>query len=475
MALSDLTDVEWFSRLNYRRASQIAMSRAWWQYYDLEQPMSYVARILLEQDYRFPPLMIAWPELAIDSLEERLDVEGFRLRGKDSSVDELDRVWQANDLDEDSEESHLTSLVTSRSYIMVGPGEGDTPLVTVEYPDQVAVEIDPRTRQVVAALKVWRSDENAFLEDRAVLYLPGRMVEFEYGKPVGSEESPAWASGVEHSQNSPLVPVIPMLNRPRRGHGRSELVAMKPLVDAANQTATNMLAAIEHHSLPRKWAVGVSEDDFKDAEGNPIPRWQIATGAVWAVPHQPVERGEEAQEVKLGQFSASDLRNFHDSIKQLAQLAGSLYGLPPHYMGYTSENPASAEAIKSSESRLVKRAERRQRTFGGAWERAMRIAWAMMGNDPSEANELETVWRDPSTPTRAQKVDAAAKAIESGLADVEQARIDAGYTLTQRESMRERESSTDRFQSVAQGLRRIDVQSGLGVEQVNGVPAARGQ
>lgn len=455
-----LEDDQWFTRLNTRRDRAARDTAKGWLYYDNEQPLAYVARIIEEQGDRFPALRVNWSALVVDSVEERLDVEGFRLTGADSPDDDLVEVWQDNDLDEAQGEAHVAALVARQAFLMVGPGvDTDTPLVTVEYPDQVAVEVDPATRRVVAALKVWSSDSELAAGDMADLYLPGRVVTYRHGAKV-DERTQGWAKALERHQTSPLVPVVPMLNRPRRGVGRSELDAMFPLADAVNQTATNMLAAIEHHALPRRWVVNMAESDFQDAEGKPLKAWQIATGAVWGIPRAEDDTGvlgEQAQP-RVGQFTAADLNNFHGSIRQLAILAGSLYGLPPHYMGYSSDNPASADAIRSSEARLVKRAERRQRTYGGAWERAMRIALAVMGRDPSDANRLETVWRDPSTPTAAAQADAAVKKVQAGIIDAEQAQEDCGYTPAQREAMRGRGAEpAGRVAGIVAGLRGLDV------------------
>jgi hypothetical protein len=46
------------------------------------------------------------------------------------------------------------------------------------------------------------------------------------------------------------------------------------------------------------------------------------------------------------------------------------------------------------------------------------------------------VWRDPATPTVAQKADAAVKKFESGIVPLEQTWIDLGYSATQRSQMR---------------------------------------
>lgn len=470
----DLTDEEWLARLDQRRKDRLKGIERYWSYYDNEQPLMYVAKILEEQGDRFPPLRVNWSALVVDSLEERLDVEGFRLGGSDSPDEDLVEIWQANDLDEASGEGHISSLVARQAYIWIGPGvDTDIPLVTVEYPDQVAVEVDPATRRVIAAIKVWSVDEQSDGNEMASLQLPdGRIVTFEKGKKV-DEVGQDWAKALVQHQTSPLVPVVPMLNRPRRGSGRSELDQIIPLADAVNQTATNMLAAIEHHALPRRWAVNVAEQDFQDDQGKPLPAWKIATGAIWAIPRADDDTGvlgEQAQP-RVGQFTGADLNNFHGSIRQLATLAASLYGLPPHYLGYASDNPASADAIRSSEARLVKRAERRQRTFGGAWERAMRIALAVTGRDPSEANRLETVWRDAATPTKAAAFDAAVKGVQSGLIDVEQGREDVGYSAGQRERMRNRANGDSaQVSNIVAGLRGLDTAGAAGVTPPSPLP-----
>src|SRR5690606_16792788 len=128
-------------------------------------------------------------------------------------------------------------------------------------------------------------------------------------------------------------------------------------------------------------------------------------------------------------FQAASLSNFHESINQLARLVASVAGLPPHYLGYSTDNPASADAIRSSEARLVKRAERKQRAFGGSWEQVMRLVRRFQSGDwDPRLLRLETVWRDASTPTVAQAADAVAKKHAEGIITTRQAREDLGYT-----------------------------------------------
>jgi Phage portal protein, SPP1 Gp6-like len=151
--------------------------------------------------------------------------------------------------------------------------------------------------------------------------------------------------------------------------------------------------------------------------------------------------GFEDPEGKAMQFSAAELRNFTDALQEIAKQVAAYTGLPPQYLSARSDNPASAEAIRAAESRLVKTVERKNKVFGGAWESAMRVAYLMMNGGsevPPEYYRMESIWRDPSTPTYAAKADAAAKLYANGLGVIpkERARMDIGYSVAEREEMK---------------------------------------
>jgi hypothetical protein len=122
-----------------------------------------------------------------------------------------------------------------------------------------------------------------------------------------------------------------------------------------------------------------------------------------------------------------------------------------------SDNPASAEAIYASESRLIKTVETKSRVFGSAWEQAMRVAWQVMNPGemvPPEYYRLETVWRNPATPTYASKADAAVKLYGNGtgLIPKRQARLDLGYTLSQIDQMEQWDETDNPFTGMASSL-----------------------
>ncbi len=105
---------------------------------------------------RLPPLVLNWPRLIVSAVEERLDVDGFRLSRDEPADRELWRIWQANRLDEGSQQAHLDALVHGCSYVMVWASvDPRTPRISIETARQTAVERDAMTGEITVALKRW--------------------------------------------------------------------------------------------------------------------------------------------------------------------------------------------------------------------------------------------------------------------------------------------------------------------------------
>jgi len=396
------TESDWVARLSALHDAERPKLKAFDDEYELRSPRSYMHPDLMREiGDRLEQVVIAWPQLVVDSVEERLDVEGFRLPDEDAGDDDAWRVWQDNNCDEGAQQGRVDALVMKRSYICVGANEADpdTPLVTFESPLEMYADVDPRTRQVRAALR--RTVDPEALQAGAVtgvqyatLYLPNVNVWYENGKEVDRDE---------HNIGRPLVE--PLVNRARLSDwlGRSELAPILPLAHAANKIATDMMVGAEFVALPIRGIFGIGPEDLEDEQGNKLTALQTLLRRLLTIPN---DDGTARQ----FEFAGANLSNFHDSINQLARLVASIAGLPPHYLGLTTENPPSADSIRSAEMRLVKRAERKQVPWGGSYENAMRLVKRIQEGDwDPRYRRMETIWRDPSTPTVAQQADAAVK------------------------------------------------------------------
>ncbi|MFG1847788.1 phage portal protein [Micromonospora carbonacea] len=441
VALPDDDDaLGWLSYLAIRHDRDLPHLQELNALYEGTAPLQYIhPEILREVGDRIQVVSLGWPMLAVDPLEERLDPIGFRYPedgdpDPDAAPEELAsqaadanlmRVWQDNDLDEEAQLGRLDALVMKRSYLTVGTNEddADTPLVTVESPLEMYADIDPRTRKVRAAVRRWSEDQDSLArlpEEFATLYLPNATIWYDRG-PQG------WREQGRDTHDVGEVLVTPLTNRARLAdrYGRSELTpALLSLAHAANKIASDMMVAAEFHALPLRALFGISEDDLVDDKGQKQTALQVIMGRLLTL------EGVDGSEVKPHEFAASSLSNFHDSLTQLAKHATALVGLPPTAFGVVTDTPASAEAWRAAEARLIKRAERKTVPFGSAYERMNRHVRRLQDGDwDPAARRLETIWRDPATPTRAQAADAVTKLFGGEpVITKRQAREDLGYT-----------------------------------------------
>lgn len=403
-------------------------------YYEGRQPLQFMAPVLQEEfGERLTQLVINWPRLGADIHEERLDLEGFRFGRESEADDELWKWWKSQDGEVQSQQANLESIICGAAYAFVGADEGDGPAhLSVEHPSQVIHRVDPKTRRTSAIVKRWDDEENVRWADQL---LPDANITWRFN---GRE----WVEDERDDHELGHVLGVPIVNRPRMLHpmGVSEFHDIIPVADAANKMATDMMISGEFHAMPRRWVFGMGPEDFVDEQGEPMSAWQQVAGRVWATSLPP-------DKVEAGQFPESDLAVFHNTIKLLASLTTHLMALPPDFMAFGSINPPSADSIRAMESRLVKRAERQQSTRSAPYQQIARLRYLVEGGSmPPDAWSLEAIWRDASTPTRAQAADAAVKLFQSGVVPLEQAREDLGYSVIQRERMREMDEDAARRQ-----------------------------
>lgn len=370
--------------------------------------------VSLPPEVRVLELIVNWPRLVVNSIEERLDIEGFRLAGNESTDDQLWSWWQTNNLDAESSVVHTEALYQKRAFTIVGPGREGQPAITTHSRKGMALEADPLSRDTVQAMRLYQDPDGT---DCAAHYTPEANLYYKKG-------SFGWKLA-EKIKGNGTVPVTQFTNQERLSlrYGESEMQDVIGMTDACCRTLTGLQVSQELVALPGQYVAGATAEDFQDRDGNPVPRWQAYIGYLKLF---------ENENAKVGQIPGADLRQFIEVVKLYSQIVAGLAALPPHFVGLTTDNPASAEAITANTERLVKRCERKQRSFGASWERTMRCAMRQAGMDASPAMRLEAVWRDAATPTLASKTDAAVKLFESGLLPADMALELIGFSAEQR-------------------------------------------
>lgn len=412
--------------------------------------------------------VIGWPRVGVESLEERLDLEAFRWADGSDSTD-LEEIADANDLFDESSLAHLDALIYGREYLAVGTGDDDyPPLISVESPLDMTLMWDARLRMGTAALRECQADsyvESGPEERMIVLYLPDQTIT-ALPSPSGG-----WVVIDRDMHNLGVVPVVRLANRQRTADriGKSEITPdVMSITDAACRRLMGIEVAAEFFGAPQRYILGASESAFQDAEGNAKSAWETYIGRMLAL-----ERDEDGNIPEVGQFSAHDPSGQTKIVDLYARIMSSQFGLPPHMLGYTTDNPASADAIRSTEAKLVKKSERRIRRFGRGWQDAMRLAlWIRDGEPPDKTRRIETVWRNPATPTIAAQVDATVKLVSEGIlpADSDVTLEMAGLTENQRKRVRaDRQRAAGRASSNALMERLAEL--GAGSRRVSNEPS----
>jgi len=391
-------------------------------YYTGRQPLSFLApEAKVALGNRFGRMASNLPKLAVTALAERLRITGFS--GADIWPD-----WIRNDLDQTSGIAHREALLLGDSFVMVWADEQGRPKVTVESAKQVAVQCDPGTRQIVAAVKRWQTKTTT----EAVWYLPDRIVRLR----ANQTGAPTTGFNVIGELDNPLgvVPVVRLQNSDRLldEYGCSEIDDLKPLVDALNKSLADMMVTSEYVGRPRRWATGVelTEDPVLDDNGDPL---LDDNGEPVMVEVNPIPEGNramisEAADAKFGQLAAADLASYEASVRVILGQIMAVSTLPAHYVGVFTDNPASADALRAAEASLTARAEARQATFGRAWEQVGRLIVAVRdGVDPAGV-DVRVVWSDAGTRSTAQEADVIVKLHQSGLLPASYALKRLGYS-----------------------------------------------
>lgn len=341
--------------------------------------------------------VLNWNRLTVDTIAQRQMVKSFILPGQVEADRVLQENWAANNLDSESRLLHKDVLIYGRGFVCVGTNAEDAkhPLITVESPRELTALVDARYRRISSALRLYGGTVDAPDPVFATLYLPDSTSWYE-------KTDAGWTETDRDDHNLGRVPIVMFLNRRLTGEwaGESEMTDVIPHVEIVSRQLLNMQVAGETIAIPKRYATGMSKGDFVGADGKPLPAWEAYFGAIWASGNS---------EAKFGQFDGADLKNFHDTIAMEAGIVSSVTGLPLRYLGQNSVNPASGDAIRADEYRLILNASDKNSTTGDGWAWVQGIAERFRTGNWPLANQIKTEWHDPGMLTFAQMADGITK------------------------------------------------------------------
>ncbi|QUI30676.1 phage portal protein [Streptomyces alfalfae] len=411
---------EWLDYLHSKLLQNRSTVKRYSAYYDGEhQKLAFSqARHLNEFGHVFEKWRDNFCGLIIDSVNERMAIDGFRMTDEPAADADAREIWQRNHMDAESNAGHLDAMVQGSAYAVVWADQDNQPTITLESAENVVVQYKPGSRRELEAAAKFYTDD--WGRNWATVWFSNRVWTFAAGTFGWANPSQA------RSVKNPLgeVPVVPLNNRARlTGDPISDLSTVIPLQDAVNKIVSDALLASEYAAWPQRYVTGL--EIVEDDNGNPVEPFKIAVDKLLQA---------EDPNAKFGQFEAADLGNYVKLADMLVQHMASTSRIPFHYFLNGGVVP-SGESITAAEAGLIAKTRERMLHFGEAWEKVMRLCFKVLKDKRAEAYGAEVIWRDPENRTESQHIDALLKLKMVGV-PTDQLLSDAGYTPQQIERFR---------------------------------------
>lgn len=365
-----------------------------------------------------------WCRVLVDTIESRQSVRYLQLPGAETTDDRLRAIANASHLSSQLRMFQRDRMIYGRGFLSAGTNEENPllPLVRVESPREIAYEVDVRRERLTRVARFYDPHKTSKKAQQATLYSP---------------ESTVWVARVDgkwvevdrDNHNLGRLSIVMHLNRRMSGSwtGESQMADILPLVDSVTRSLTNLQFAQEAHGIPRMFMTGVSQGDFVDAAGQPIPKFEAYFNAIHTL---------SKSDSKVGQLTAADLKNFETAVNIYGKQAAVITGFPARYFGLFTTNPPAEGAMRADEAQLVEQVESQNDETGVPIGEVMSVAWRMATNEWPEG-PINVDWFDPATPTVSQREDALSKRRAAGVLSREGYWDELGWSEARKQRERE--------------------------------------
>lgn len=282
--------------------------------------------------------VLGWCGKAVDSLADRIV---FREFAEDNF--EIEEIFMMNNPDTFFDSAVLSSLISSCCFVYISENEDGFPKLEIIDGANATGIIDQGTGLLKEGYAVLKRDssENPIVE---AYFTVGNVRVFQGGK---FRDIP---------NNAPYPLLVPIIFRPDAvrpfGHSRISRSCMD-IVNSAMRTVKRSEIAAEFYSFPQKYVVGTSQ------ESDPLDKWKATMSSLIEI-----TKDEEGDKPTFGQFQQQSMSPHTEQLKMFAGLFAGETGLTLDDLGFVTDNPSSAEAIKASHENLRLIARKAQRTFG---------------------------------------------------------------------------------------------------------------
>lgn len=334
--------------LRNKLASKRLRVSARYRYYEMKNAVQDF-NMVTPQEFRSFNETLGWCGKAVDSLADRLSFREF----KDDNF-ELNHIFQMNNADVLFDSSMLSALISSCCFIYISAGDDGFPRLQVIDGANATGIMDPITGLLTEGYAVLERDENDIPTQEAY-FVTGRTWYYYKGRGAEPRDNPA-----------PYPLLVPIIHRPDAvrpfGHSRISRACMG-LMQGALRTLKRSEISAEFYSFPQKYVLGTEPD------AEPINKWKATISSLLEI-----TQSDGGEKPTVGQFTQQSMSPYTEQLRTFAALFAGETGLTLDDLGFVTDNPSSAEAIKASHENLRLAARKAQRTFGSGFLNAGYLA-----------------------------------------------------------------------------------------------------
>lgn len=345
--------------------SQLSMKRlriqTRYKYYEMKNGVDYF-RTLIPREFMYMSEVLGWCGKAVDCLGDRLCFREF-----ENDNFNMNTIFRMNNSDILYDSAILGALIASCSFVYVSPDvDGFPRLQVIDGSDATGIS-DPITGLLSEGYAVISRKENKE-PDIEAYFLPFATEYYRDGIMFRRD--------VHQSPYPLLVPIVyrPDAKRPF-GHSRISRACMS-IMQGALRTLLRSEVSAEFYSFPQKYITGLSNDlDYDDPQGDVFDAFKATMSSFMAF-----TKDEDGDSPKLGQFNQQTMTPYMDQLRTFAALFSGETGLTLDDLGFVTDNPSSAEAIKASHESLRLTARKAQKTFGSGFLNVGYVAACLRDN-----------------------------------------------------------------------------------------------
>lgn len=301
--------------------------------------------------------VMGWSTKSVDALADRLVFKGFA-----NDNFNIGEIFNLNNPDIFFDSAILSALIGSCCFVYISKAETDEARLQIIEASNATGIIDPITGLLAEGYAVLSRDE--YNNPKSEVYFNPHFTDYYMdGKFAYRIDNPTGR-----------VLLVPIIYRPDavRPFGRSRISRSAMYYQAyAKRTLERADISAEFYSFPQKYMIGTSQD------AEPMDKFKATIASILEI-----TKDEDGDVPKLGQFQQQSMAPFTEQLKTLASVFAGETGLTLDDLGFATDNPSSAEAIKASHETLRTTARKAQRCFGSGFLNVGYVARCLQDDYP---------------------------------------------------------------------------------------------